>query len=68
MAEMSPILITVMIVAMVAVVGVLFLGIFAMARGGKFNERYGNKLMRLRVVIQLVAVLILGAVMFFSTK
>ncbi len=68
MAEMSPVLITIMIIAMVAVVGVLFLGIFSMAIGGKFNERYGNKLMRLRILIQLLAVLLLGAAMLISTN
>ena len=60
-------LVVVMIILLVIVVGVLFLGIFAMAKGGKFNERYGNKLMRLRVAVQLLAVLLLGGIMWFST-
>lgn len=67
MAEMKPTLVAVMIILLVIVVGVLFLGIFAMAKGGKFNERYGNKLMRLRVAVQLLAVLLLGGIMWFST-
>ena len=67
MAEMKPTLVVVMIILLVIVVGVLFLGIFAMAKGGKFNERYGNKLMRLRVAVQLLAVLLLGGIMWFST-
>jgi hypothetical protein len=66
MAEMKPTLVVVMIILLVIVVGVLFLGIFAMAKGGKFNERYGNKLMRLRVAVQLLAVLLLGGIMWFS--
>jgi hypothetical protein len=67
MAEMKPTIVILMIILLVIVVGVLFLGIFAMAKGGKFNERYGNKLMRLRVAVQLLAVLLLGCIMWFST-
>jgi hypothetical protein len=67
MAEMKPTIVVLMIILLVIVVGVLFLGIFAMAKGGKFNERYGNKLMRLRVAVQLLAVLLLGCIMWFST-
>ena len=46
-------------VALVAVVAVLFTGVFAMGRGGAFNARYGNLLMRFRVGLQAVAVLLL---------
>ena len=41
---------------MVVVVGVLFTGIVAMSRGGAFNARYSNYLMRLRVISQGVVV------------
>jgi len=30
----------------------LFTGLFSMGRGGEFNQRYGNKLMRMRVYFQ----------------
>lgn len=30
----------------------LFTGLFSMGRGGAFNQRYGNKLMRMRVYFQ----------------
>jgi ABC-type spermidine/putrescine transport system permease subunit II len=43
-------------VAMLSVVGVLFMGIYAMGRGGEFNRKYGNLLMRWRIIMQLVAV------------
>ncbi|MGF1625662.1 MAG: twin transmembrane helix small protein [Alphaproteobacteria bacterium] len=43
------------IIALVATAGVLFTGIFVMSKGGETNRRYGNKLMRLRVVCQGVA-------------
>ena len=66
MGETNTILMVVFTIALVAVVVVLFAGIFSMAIGGKFNERYGNKLMRLRVLFQLIAVLLLGAMMLIS--
>ena len=37
----------------------LGVGIFALFRGGDFGRSYSNKLMRLRVVLQAAAVLIL---------
>ena len=43
----------------VAVVVVLFAGIFMMSRGGAANDRYGNLLMRLRVATQGVTVLLM---------
>lgn len=41
---------------MLLTAAVLFVGMFSMARGGKFNEKYGNKLMVLRVVCQGAAI------------
>ena len=46
---------------MLAVLGVLFIGVFAMVRGGEFNRKYGNKLMRLRVILQFTAVALIVA-------
>ena len=42
--------------ALVVVVVILFYGLFAMARGGAFNQRWGNRLMRLRVIAQGLAI------------
>ena len=41
-----------MIAAMVAVLASLAVGIFSMVKGGEFNKKYGNKLMRTRVTLQ----------------
>jgi len=49
-----------LLLAMVATAGVLLTGLVGFFRGGEFNERYGNKLMRARVGLQLLAVLLLG--------
>ena len=46
-------------VALAAVLVVLAVGIVAMFRGGEFNRKYGNKLMRLRVALQALAVLLM---------
>ncbi len=46
-------------IALVAVLVVLAVGIVAMFKGGEFNRKYGNKLMRLRVGLQALAVLLM---------
>ncbi len=54
-------------IALAATVVVLFAGVVSMARGGNFNARWGNKLMRLRVIVQGAAVAllaVLAAVMY----
>jgi hypothetical protein len=56
---MNPIAI-VLIVAMLSTAGVLLVGIAGFIHGGQFNERFGNRLMRARVGLQLIAVLALG--------
>ena len=49
-------LITFVVIALVATLAVLLVGIIAMLRGGAFNAKYGNKLMRARVALQAMAV------------
>ena len=41
-----------MIIAMVLVLASLVVGLVAMVKGGEFNKKYGNKLMRARVTMQ----------------
>ncbi len=38
----------------------LALGLFSMTRGGDFNAKYGNMLMRARVVCQFVAIALIA--------
>ncbi|WP_416899841.1 MAG: twin transmembrane helix small protein [Minwuia sp.] len=52
--------------ALLLVLGVLFTGIIGMVRGGEFNEKYGNKLMQMRVLAQAVAVLLLFLAFLFD--
>jgi hypothetical protein len=55
-------------VALAAVLATLFVGIYALFRGGDFGRSYSNKLMRLRVVLQFVAVLVLVAAFWWSHR
>lgn len=56
---MASLLNTLVIVALVGTLAVLFGGIFAMTRGGEFHRKWGNLLMRARVASQGVAILLL---------
>ena len=55
MLSMSKFFFTFMIISMVLVLASLVVGLFAMVKGGEFNKKYGNKLMRWRVTLQGVA-------------
>lgn len=45
--------------ACLAVVVVLAIGVGGFAKGGEFNRKYANKLMRLRLLTQFIAVLLI---------
>ena len=47
--------------ALAAVLITLCFGIYALFRGGDYGRSHSNKLMRLRVVLQFVAVLVIVA-------
>jgi hypothetical protein len=49
---MSNFLLVLVGIGLVATLATLFVGVFSMGRGGDFNKRNSNKLMRLRVVLQ----------------
>ncbi len=55
-------------VALAAVATTLAFGIYALFRGGDFGRSYSNRLMRLRVVLQFVAVVILVAAFWWRTR
>jgi hypothetical protein len=52
-------------ISLLAVLAALGVGIYALFRGGDFGRSYSNKLMRLRVVLQFIAILVLVAAAFF---
>ena len=49
-------LFVVVAIATLAVLAILAVGIGGFARGGEFNKKYANKLMRLRIAAQALAV------------
>lgn len=51
--------------ALVAVLIALAAGLYALFRGGDFGRSYSNKLMRLRVLLQFIAIIVLVAAAFF---
>jgi hypothetical protein len=54
--------------ALGAVTIVLALGIYALYRGGDFGRSYSNKLMRLRVVAQAIAIAVLMGALWWRTR
>ncbi|MBN8522198.1 MAG: twin transmembrane helix small protein [Alphaproteobacteria bacterium] len=65
---MSGFFFSLMIIAMLLTLASLVLGLFSMVKGGAFNEKYGNKLMRLRVTMQGVALALFALAMMTSGK
>ncbi len=65
-AAMTTLLNMLVVGALAVTLAVLFAGVFAMARGGEFNRKWGNKLMRARVATQGLAVLLLLALFLLN--
>ena len=57
-----------LLIAMLITLGVLATGIIGMAKGGEFNAKYGNKLMRARVIAQGVALAIFAVAVLAGTQ
>ena len=55
-------------ISLLAVLAVLGTGIYAMFKGGDFNKKYSNKLMRLRITLQFIAIVIIVSALYFSTS
>jgi hypothetical protein len=53
-------------VSLLAVALTLGVGIYSLFRGGDFARSHSNKLMRLRVLLQFVAILVLMTAFFFK--
>lgn len=58
--SMSSPLTVVIGIALAAVLGALAVGIVGMVKGGEFNKRYGNRLMRIRVALQFGALVLIA--------
>ena len=58
----------IVILAMAAVAIILMIGIGGFGRGGEFNRKYANKLMRLRIFAQFIAVLLILLFVYFARQ
>ena len=65
---MSSVLPVLIVVAVLATIGALALGLVSMVRGGDFNARNSNRFMRMRVMLQLAALVLIGIAFLFSAK
>ena len=54
---------TLLLIAMLATLLVLVVGLIGFFQGGEFNRKYGNKLMRARVTLQFIAIALLALVL-----
>lgn len=54
--------------SLLSVLAVLALGIVSMTKGKEFNQKYGNRLMRARVILQGVAVALVAILLFTAQK
>ena len=55
-------------IATAAVAVVLIIGLYSLYRGGDFARTHSNRLMRLRVALQAVAIVVIMLVLFFSQR
>ena len=60
------ILAIIMIIFMAAALGIVVVGVVAMAINGKLNKNHSNKLMRLRVLFQAIAVVVFVIIVWLS--
>ena len=54
--------------ALIAVAAVLAFGIYSLFRGGDFSRSNSNKLMRLRVVMQALAIVVLMGAVWYRAR
>ena len=55
-------------IVLFSVLLVLFIGIISMFRGGDFNKRWSNKLMRARVILQGLAIVLILLTAYLFTN
>ena len=52
-------------VALIAVAGILGWGVLTMARGGDYNLKQSNRIMRYRIIFQAIALIIILGLMWW---
>ncbi len=54
--------------ALAAVAATLGVGVYSLFRGGEFSRKWSNKLMRLRVLLQFCAILVIAAALVWRSS
>ncbi len=65
---MSGIFFYLAVAACFVVLAILLTGVFIFARGGETNRKWANKIMRLRVLMQFIAVVLILLVAYFASQ
>ena len=68
MDSMQSIIFVSILIVLIAVLVVLTIGVVSMLKGGSFNKKWGNKLMRARVALQVLAVIIILLLAIFFSR
>ena len=55
-------------VMLLVVAGILAAGIYSLWRGGEFSKNWSNRLMRLRIVAQAAAIVVIMAMLYMSGR
>jgi hypothetical protein len=55
-------------IAALAVLAILMIGIGGFAKGGDFNRKHANRIMRYRIIAQAVAVALIVAFAYFQSR
>jgi len=58
----------IVLIAILLVAAILGVGLYSLFRGGDFARSNSNKLMRLRIVAQLAAIIVILAVLYFTGR
>jgi hypothetical protein len=56
----------ILILALLAVAGILGWGVLTMARGGNYNIKNSNRIMRYRIIFQAIALIIIIGLMWWQ--
>jgi uncharacterized membrane protein HdeD (DUF308 family) len=56
------------LVACLAVLGILAVGIGGFGQGGAFNRKHGNRMMRWRLIAQFIAVVLILTFVYFRQQ
>ena len=63
---MSQPLFILIVLACLAVLIVLMIGVGGFSKGGDFNKKYANKIMRLRIILQAIAIILIVSFVYLS--